>query len=305
MMTGTRESFRYFECPKCGCVQITEIPAAIGNYYKHDYYSFTVPTFSLLQASKAFALKTVACLGGVSPLLRDFVRKRHHGLDLIFLYRELGHGSGTSILDVGAGSGRVVRNLYETGYRNVLGIDLFLPSDIYHRGRPLVRRSDIFGVEGRWDIISFHHSLEHMPNHMKVLARARELLSPHGCIIVRIPVVGGDAWREYREHWVQLDPPRHLVLHSRRSLDIVANNAGLDIARVSYDSRGFQFWGSELYRRGIPLNDPRSPAVARRSSLFTRQQMAEFERRAQLANTTGRGDQMVAVLVPSGAKREE
>jgi SAM-dependent methyltransferase len=303
MMVGTRELFRYFECPRCGCVQIAEVPAGMHKYYGHNYYSFVVDEFSIQLFIKVWALKFVTFVGGLSPTLRRFIRQRHHGLDLIFLYRDIGRGRDTSILDVGAGAGKVVRNLVETGYRNVLGIDLFLAKDIYYQGRIIVRRCDIFNTDGRWDIISFHHSLEHMPEQRAVLARARELLSSDGCIIVRIPVVGGDAWQKYREHWVQLDPPRHLYLHSRRSLSIVANEAGLDVSRVYYDSSGFQFWGSELYRQDIPLSDRRSPAVNRKTPLFTARQMAEFDRRAQVANVTGTGDQIVALLVPSGGKR--
>jgi hypothetical protein len=299
MMVGTREAFRYFECPNCGCVQIAEIPPRMDKYYEHDYYSFNALTFSLLQRYKFFAFRSIALVGGFSASLRKFIGQRHRGLDLIFLYRKLARDRNVSILDVGAGAGKLVRDLFEIGYRNVLGIDLFLSKDISYRGRTIVRRCDIFSVDGLWGIISFHHSLEHMTEQQAVLTRAREMLSGNGCVIVRIPIVGGDAWREYREHWVQLDPPRHLYLHSLKSLGMVANNAGLNVSEIVYDSWGLQFWGSELYRQDISLNDPRSPAVNRKTPLFTASQMKEFERRAHLANVAGKGDQIVAVLVPN------
>lgn len=297
MMTGTREVFRYFECPGCGCVQIAEIPDRLDRYYDNTtYYSFEVHSRS---SYKLFLLKLTAFVGQFVPHLRRFIRPRHHGLGLIFLYRELARSRDTSILDVGAGAGKLVRDLFEVGYKNVLGIDPFLPRDIFYRGRIIVRRCDIFNIDGRWDIISFNHSFEHMVEHRAVLEQSRKLLSSDGCIIVRTPIVGGDAWRKYREHWVQLDAPRHLHLHSLRSLTIVANQAGLDVSRVFYDSWGFQFWGSELYRQDIPLNDFRSPAVNQTTPLFSARQMQEFERLAQVANGVGSGDQIVAVLVPS------
>jgi len=297
MMAGTRKSFRYFECPSCGCVQIAEIPESMDRYYKHDYYSFVVPDFSLLQRFKIRALRFIDLVGGLSTYLRRLLG-RHRGLALIFLYHRFARDRNVYILDVGAGAGKTVRDLLEIGYKNVLGIDLFIPQDICYRGRTLVRRCDIFSVDGRWDIISFHHSLEHMPAQKAVLARALEILSSDGCVIVRIPIVGGYVWRHYREHWVQLDPPRHLYLHSLKSLRVVASSAGFDVSEVFYDSWGFQFWGSELYRRDIPLNDPRSPVVNKKNPLFSASQMREFERRAQLANGAGEGDQIVAVLVP-------
>ena len=33
------DSFEYVRCPKCGCVQISEIPEDLGKYYSSQYYS--------------------------------------------------------------------------------------------------------------------------------------------------------------------------------------------------------------------------------------------------------------------------
>ena len=54
-----------------------------------------------------------------------------------------------------------------------------------------------------------------------------------------------------------------------------------------YDSSGFQFWGSEVYRRRLPLDINRPP--------FSPRQLAAFDRRADLANRRNRGDQILAV----------
>ena len=44
MMFGWREVFEYFECGRCGCLQIAEIPADLGKYYPRDaYYSYQPP----------------------------------------------------------------------------------------------------------------------------------------------------------------------------------------------------------------------------------------------------------------------
>src|SRR3981081_1458949 len=40
MMFGRREEFPYQECRSCGCVQISEYPKNIGDYYPADYYSY-------------------------------------------------------------------------------------------------------------------------------------------------------------------------------------------------------------------------------------------------------------------------
>ncbi|HEY2481071.1 MAG TPA: hypothetical protein VGI30_02585 [Caulobacteraceae bacterium] len=58
---------------------------------------------------------------------------------------------------------------------------------------------------------------------------------------------------------------------------------------VQYDSQAFQFWGSELYRNGIPLTDPRAPGANRR-------ELAAYADRARALNARNDGDQIAVVL---------
>src|SRR5258707_14631278 len=37
---ATKETFSYFQCANCECIQISEIPADIGKYYPANYYAF-------------------------------------------------------------------------------------------------------------------------------------------------------------------------------------------------------------------------------------------------------------------------
>ena len=106
----------------------------------------------------------------------------------------------------------------------------------------------------------------------------------------------GMAWREYGVDWVQLDAPRHLYLHSVDSLRTLAAQAGLRLDAVQHDSTAFQFWGSEQYRQGIALRDPRSLAQDPASTLFTGAELAAYERRAQAANAAQAGDQAAFYL---------
>ena len=40
MMFGTRETFRYFQCGRCHCLQIARIPDDMSRFYPGNYYSF-------------------------------------------------------------------------------------------------------------------------------------------------------------------------------------------------------------------------------------------------------------------------
>jgi hypothetical protein len=110
-----------------------------------------------------------------------------------------------------------------------------------------------------------------------------------------MPVVAW-AWREYRENWVQLDAPRHLVVHTKRSFEQLAECAGLAISSATDVSSGFQFWGSEQYRRGITFMSPTSVAIDPADSVFSPEQLSEFEQRADELNAAGEGDTACFVL---------
>jgi hypothetical protein len=112
-----------------------------------------------------------------------------------------------------------------------------------------------------------------------------------------VECTGKFAWREFGTDWVQLDAPRHLFLHTEKSIRILAQRTGFAVREITYDSSAFQFWGSEQYRQGIPLHDKRSYLVDRRRSPFTRREIAAFEKRATELNSRGDGDQGCFYLV--------
>ena len=147
-----------------------------------------------------------------------------------------------------------------------------------------------------WDVIMFHHSFEHLSDQVETIRSVARLLSKNGLCIIRIPTVTSYAWENYKEHWVQLDAPRHFYLHSIKSMQLLATRLGFRIERILYDSTGFQFWGSEQYRRDIPLIADHSYAVEQERSIFSKSEIERFEEKAQLLNSEGRGDQATFYL---------
>jgi hypothetical protein len=124
----------------------------------------------------------------------------------------------------------------------------------------------------------FHHSFEHVADPGATLAAARERLAPGGRILIRMPVAA-DSWRRYGTDWVELDAPRHLHVHTLESLRALTGPLGLEVRDVRYETYDLELWGSEQYRRGIPLTDPRSHWIGGRGTVFTRREMRAFARR--------------------------
>ena len=294
MMFGSREAFDYAMCRACGCLQIAQIPTDLDRHYPSAYYQIAeaplgaVPDWCSTMLGCAIPV-TMPFARFATPAARDAALARR-ALDYYFPARR--PALDAHILDVGCGSGSFLRALGAAGYTDLLGVDPFY-SAASDDDSIEVRRAALAALDGvgRWDLVMFHHSLEHVADQAGTLRAAARLLAPDGVLLVRIPVVPSAAWVEYGVDWVQLDAPRHLYLHSEQSLRIAARAAGLTLVDLRHDSTGFQFRGSELYRRDVPLfgAHPNRPS-------YSSAELRAFDRRAATANALGLGDQVACLF---------
>ncbi len=294
MMFGIRDVFVYFQCSKCECLQITEFPPDMSIYYPDSYYSYNVISSRNKTMQCIRRLRDRYALWG-RGILGRLLNSRYPRLDLQSL-RILSPQKDTAILDVGCGAGALLYSLRELGLINLLGVDPFIAEDIHYDNGLVIKKKEIFSIEGKWDIVMFHHSFEHLPNPGETLNTVAALLAPGGHCLIRIPVSSSNAWKHYGVNWVQLDAPRHWYLHSVNSMKILSEQAGLDLWKLVYDSDPFQFWGSEQCSMDIPLRNERSYQVNPAASIFSKQQISEFAKRAKQLNKTGQGDQAVFYL---------
>ena len=292
MMFGTGETFEYVQCPGCECLQITEVPANLGSHYGSSYYSYHPRSRPHGLAGRLVRARNRHLLGRFDPLGRWFAHWRPY--PALASLGPLHLRGDERILDVGAGGGELLLALQDAGFRNLLGIDPFIPRDLELGNGLVIRNCSIDDVDGSWDVVMFHHSLEHMSDQASAMSAAARLLAPGGCCVVRIPTVSSWAWRHYGVHWAQLDAPRHLWLHSRRSLTLVADGAGLHVDRMECDSTAFQFWASEQYRHGLALVNEHTRTLQPAPNLFEHATLAGYTRRAAELNNIGEGDQLVA-----------
>ena len=281
MMFGTREPFEYRECTSCGCIKRHSQPGDLSRYYPADgYYAHTFRLDARARVRRALLRLAVRY-----PRSRKLL-SRVVPMQTVDFIQSFGLERGMRILDVGSGVGRLIRDLRSAGFRNAVGIDPFIGSDLQDDYGVVVRKIDLNQADGGWDRIMFHHSFEHVDNPVETLRIVGSRLAPGGMCIIRIPVANW-AWRQYGANWVQLDAPRHAYLHTEKSLGMAAQQAGLRMVESRYDSTDFQFWGSELYVRNIPLQK----ASANLTEYFSRDQLQEFRRRAEDLNRKRLGDQ--------------
>jgi SAM-dependent methyltransferase len=291
MMFGTRVAACYLECGSCGCVQLISPLPDVAVAYPPDYYSLSEKPVVHGSRGARFAKSARTALALRLPVaLAEYAVARKRLGPHIAWFAGLGIRLRTSILDVGSGSGGFCAELYGEGFRDVTGIDPFIREDLELMPGVWIYRGEVERLWRRYQLITMNHSLEHVPDQRAMLRSLHACLALGGVLLIRIPVADSDAWERYRADWVSLDPPRHLFIHTERSLNRLALECGFSVVSTFRDSVGLQFWGSEQYRRGIPLMSEHSLFQKSSRSPFTEHELAAFEAEAQRLNREGRGD---------------
>jgi SAM-dependent methyltransferase len=287
MMFGLRNEFHYGQCSNCCCIQILEVPVDIEKYYPPYYVSFT---------QKVPALKRLPFLKrqlGNLRMQRKYRTSRNH---LIEYLRPIRLSPNARILDIGCGKGALICSLYNLGFTHISGVDKFIPAEIdYGNGVKVYKKELSELAANSYNLLMMHHVLEHIDEQVSELKECNRLLKKGGVLLINIPVLG-KAWEIYKQNWVQLDAPRHFVLHTLKSMAILAEKTGFTIGKTIFDSTAFQFWGSELYKKDIPLTLPGTHEWYLVDKGFTPAQILQFDDEAKLLNAAQTGDSAIFYL---------
>lgn len=288
LMIGYRDEFDYFECKTCGCIQIVEIPVNLQKYYDSDYYSFEPPKNNFIK--NYLKKKRAIYYLNHKSLFGYFLSKFIEPPELITWIKKAQINVNSSILDIGCGTGKLLLDFANIGFKKLLGIDPFILREIKYNNNLTIKKLSVFDIEGKFDFIMLHHSLEHMPNHFEIMKKIKSLMHSVSVLLIRIPIAS-EAWKKYGENWISLDAPRHFVIHSQKSFEMLSKESGFNIFHFNYDSIGYQFWASEQYKLDIPYKSQNSYRINPDKSIFKENQINEFEKMAQNLNKINRGDQ--------------
>lgn len=284
-MLGTGKEFLYNHCSNCDSLQINEAPENLNQYYVSSYYTYN-KNFDISRDPSSLFYHTKRILS--RTFLFHILRLVHNLQILNFIhYGQL--KTNSKILDVGCGNGDLLCDFHKYGFRNLYGIDPLFKNEFRSQNLNLYQ-ADIFQTTGSYDFIIFNHSFEHIEDPLGSIKRARDLLTKKGSILIRTPIVNY-AFEKYKENWVQLDAPRHLIIHSEKSIKILCKMAGLIIYKIIYDSDEFQFMGSEQYVRNIALNSPNSYLQNISKSIFSNSDLKRYKHLSRKLNKRRLGDQ--------------
>lgn len=230
--------FTYTICPRCECMSLYNVPENLGVYYGSGYYSFSLSSneTSFFTKIKNYYIRLIDYyyLTGRSFMgfcLSLWMHDNDHFKYIKYLAKK-----DSSIVDIGCGDGYLIKRLAEIGYTDLTGVDAFVPDEKLSDKNVKLIKGDAFSLERKYDLIILSHSFEHMSNPNYVIKKLSESLNDDGVILLTIPVSKSRLFRKYGKFWSQLDAPRHLFLHTPKSMKIICHNNGLKISRAFYDS---------------------------------------------------------------------
>jgi len=271
-MFGTLEEFRYFQCNHCEALFLSEKLKNPGKGYPDNYYSLSTKTKingKLKRLLYKFILALLSTNAGKKFFSDDLKSPQNH-----WIY-EIAPGYNNKILEVGCGNGQKLIKLYNWGFKNLFGVDPYIAQDKKIGDIELTKCELVDYTEKDFDLIIFNHSLEHIKDQLAALQIAGKLLKHEGDILIRTPVINRSFYI-YKDNWVEIDAPRHVIIHSIKSLELLLREANLMIYKTIFDTDEFEFWGSEQFCMNIPTMSSNSYSIAPTKSIFSKKQMKHF-----------------------------
>ena len=138
--------------------------------------------------------------------------------------------AGSTVLDFGAGDGRLLALLQARGCE-VRGVEPFAQS--YPAGLAIecVRIDEAEIPPQSADVVILWHTLEHLDDPAKALLLAARALRPHGRLVVSVPALDSLQARIGGDRWFHLDVPRHAVHFTRAGISQLVERCGMQIVR--------------------------------------------------------------------------
>lgn len=144
-----------------------------------------------------------------------------------------------------------------------------------------------------------NHILEHLPDQHATLSYVRKIINEDGLLVVRIPTVTSDAFDIYQKNWYQLDAPRHLYLHSHKSIMELLSRYGFKVTELSCDSTIWQYYSSEPYAKGIPFYKHMAYFIRTLPLNIITGKFFQYKKLKNSVNKMLRGDQIVVIAKTS------
>ncbi len=184
--------------------------------------------------------------------------------------------TGGRVLDIGCANGAYLVAMRARGW-DVLGVETDPQAITFARAAGLDVLDGLLDAripDDSMDAVTLGHVIEHVHDPDAFLGECLRVLRPGGRLWLATPNLDSSGHRALGRDYVQLDPPRHLVLFTRSSLRTLLMKSGFtDVRgqRVVPQARAWTFARSMSMRQGLGSHPdrlpPLSPAMRARAAL--------------------------------------
>ena len=203
------ETFNISVCKNCEFKFTNPIPSeeTIGKYYQSDDY------ISHSDTNK-----------GIINKLYHLVRKQSLKSKINLINKSTNQQKGT-ILDIGCGTGYFLQACKENGWK----IEGMEPDStartLAEKNTGQTIHKDLLSIneEGKYDLITLWHVLEHVHKLNESIQHIHKLLKPNGVLIIAVPNCLSYDSITYNDYWAAYDVPRHLYHFTQSDMDKLLN----------------------------------------------------------------------------------
>lgn len=233
----TKERFKIYRCPKCAFLFTNLYPELenLSDYYESEEY--------LSHSGKRKSLK-------------DYLYRWVKGFAIKSKYKKVVETASEShgkILDYGCATGEFLNYCKSKGWKT-LGIEPNEQAGNFAADRYgiEVRKGFKEVAEDDFDVLTFWHVLEHIPDLNEVLQFSGKVLKSSGTLVIAVPNINSWDAEHYGAYWAALDVPRHLYHFSEDSMENLLSKNDFKLTRtipMKFDSYYVSLL-SEKYKTG-------------------------------------------------------
>ena len=250
-------------CPKsdCGLIWLDPQPTPedIGKAYQTYYtHNQPAPGTSIVRDAvygvwKSYLRVRLGYKTGVGPVWRAVfspLALLHPGgpeeLDSAAMYLRA-PAKPSRVLDVGCGSGVLLERMKSLGWQ-VEGVEVDPGGVAAGRARGVTvhqgQLADAMFPGNHFDAVHSAHVIEHVHDPVALLRECFRILKPGGKLVILTPNTASYGHKHFGRAWLNLDPPRHLILFNKLTLRKAAEQQGFIIERLDSTVRSAWVYGT-------------------------------------------------------------